>query len=293
MNSQGDTPTTLPYPSLDLLQRTGFVGDDNPKEAYDKIGRGIRGIIESMLPAPWTWDEARVMDFGCGAGRVLRHFLPEAKRAEFWGCDIDFPSVQWIKENLCPPFNVVTCGEAPGLAFSDGFFSMIYAISVFTHLTDHSTPWLLELHRTLKPGGLLLATFLGEGMIQLIGEAWNEDQIGFNSVLHGNSWSKGGPLTFMSPWWIRAHWGRAFEIVELRPHTNAPDERPEGHGLVLLKKRAVELSSADVDRFEPNEPRELCALRHNTSQLRRELITLRNYITTLEEQAVDLRRARS
>jgi hypothetical protein len=130
-------------------------------------------------------------------------------------------------------------------------------------------------------------------MIQIIEEAWNEDQIGFNSVLHGNSWSKGGPLTFMSPWWIRAHWGRAFEIVELRPHSNAAAGNPQGHGLVLLKKRAVELSPADVDQFEPNEPRELSALRHNTSQLKREIIKLRNYITALEEQAADLRRARS
>jgi SAM-dependent methyltransferase len=288
VNSKGDTPPALPYPPLSLIQRTGHVGNDNPEEAYDKIGRGIREIIESMLPAAWTWDGAGVLDFGCGAGRVLRHFLAETERAEFWGCDIDVSSIRWVERNLCPPFNAFICHEKPGLPIPDGFFSLIYAISVFTHLTDHSTSWLLELHRTLKSGGLLFATFLGEGMVEIIGEAWNEDQIGFNSVLHGNSWDKGGPLTFLSPWWIRAHWGRVFEIVELRQ----PKEggRGQGHGLVLLRKKAVQLSSADVDRFEPNEPRELAALQHNRTQLCKELITLRTYITALEEQVAELQR---
>src|SRR5580704_16973608 len=100
MNSKGDTPPALPYPPFNLIQRTGHVGNDNPEEAYDKIGRGIREIIESMLPASWTWDGARVLDFGCGAGRVLRHFLAETERAEFWGCDIDVSSIRWVERNL-------------------------------------------------------------------------------------------------------------------------------------------------------------------------------------------------
>jgi SAM-dependent methyltransferase len=272
----------LPYPPLHLLQRTGHVGNDKPEEAYEKVGLGIRGIIESLLPAPWTWDGKRVLDFGCGAGRILRHFLPETARAEFWGCDIDEPSVEWVRKNLCPPFNAFPCKEEPGLTVSDGFFSVIYAISVFTHLTDHSSGWLLELHRALAPGGLLFATFLGEGMIdQLIGESWDENLIGFNTLLHGNSWDTGGPLTFISPWWIRAHWNRAFEIVNLRPHTcrSPEDGKPQGHGLVLLRKRSVKLSIEDIDRPEPDEPREFSALRHNRKQLSQELITLRNHLT--------------
>jgi SAM-dependent methyltransferase len=286
MNSKRDIPTAVPYPPLSLIQRVGHVGDDNPEEAYDQVGRGMRAIIESMLPAPWTWDGTRVLDFGCGAGRVLRHFLAETERAEFWGCDIDLPSIQWLERNLCPPLRAFTCNEEPGLPISDGYFSLIYASSVFTHLTDHSTSWLLELHRTLKSGGLLFATFLGEGMVEIIGEAWNEDQIGFNSVLHGNSWDQGGPLSFMSPWWIRAHWGRAFEIVELRPSTGQSTEggRAQGHGLVLLRKQAVRLTAADVDGLEPNEPRELAALQHNRKQLCKELMTLRKNTITLAEQ---------
>jgi cyclopropane fatty-acyl-phospholipid synthase-like methyltransferase len=43
----------------------------------------------------------------------------------------------------------------------DGYFDLVYAISVFTHITHEWSAWLLELHRILKPEGLLLATFCG------------------------------------------------------------------------------------------------------------------------------------
>jgi ubiquinone/menaquinone biosynthesis C-methylase UbiE len=138
----------LPFPALDLIQRVGNVGSADPIGAYDEVGKGIRGIIEGMLPAAWSWQGARVLDFGCGAGRVLRQFVTEAEKAEFWGCDIDMRSVEWVQVNLNPPFRAITCNAEPGLPFSDGFFTLIYAISVFTHLTDHATGWLLELRRT-------------------------------------------------------------------------------------------------------------------------------------------------
>jgi hypothetical protein len=105
-----------------------------------------------------------------------------------------------MQADMNPPFRAITCNEEPGLPFSDGFFTLIYAISVFTHLTEHAAGWLLELRRALADGGLLLLTFLGEAMIQqLINEARDEDRISFNTVLHGISWDEGGPLTFISP----------------------------------------------------------------------------------------------
>ncbi len=41
------------------------------------------------------------MDFWCGAGRVLRHFLAEAEQAELWGYDIAGP-IAWLQNALCP-----------------------------------------------------------------------------------------------------------------------------------------------------------------------------------------------
>ena len=231
------------------------MGDDDPLGAYERMGRGLRELIEGLLPPNWSWTGKRVLDFGCGAGRVLRQFVPEASTAEFWGCDIDGPSIDWLRGNLCPPLRAFQCDEAPGLPHADGYFDLIYAISVYTHLTDNWSGWLLEHHRALAEGGLLIATFLGEGMIEsLTGEPWNEDLIGMNALLAGSPWDLGGPMVLHSPWWLRAHWGRAFDILELRPYTAG--DPPAGHGLIVLRRKPVQLTAADLNHLEPGEARE-------------------------------------
>jgi SAM-dependent methyltransferase len=238
------------------------------------MGAAARAQNDAMLPEDWSWEGKRVLDFGCGVGKVLRHFADEAMIAEFTGCDIHPPSIEWPQRNLCPPFTAFRCSEEPRLPQPDGYFNLIYAISVYTHLTDRWADWLLEHHRVLTPDGLLLASFLGEGMIEpLIREDWDENRIGMNSLWAGKSWDDGGPISFHSPWWLHAHWGRAFEIVRIVPHTG--NKSPEGHGLILLRRKPVQMSAEDLKRVEPGEQREVHALAHQAEQLRRETLELR------------------
>jgi SAM-dependent methyltransferase len=278
----------LPFPPLKLVQRIGPMGDEDPVGTYERTGRRHRDLIEHMLPDDWTWSRRHVLDFGCGAGRVLRHFAPEAREAEFWGCDIDRPSIAWMREHLSPPFHIFECDEAPGLPQDDGYFDLIYAFSVYTHLTDNWAGWLLEHHRVLADDGLLLASFLGEGMIEeLIGEQWDENRIGMNTLSHGNPWDCGGPITLHSPWWLRAHWGRAFEILELLPHTG--EDRPHGHGFALMRKKPVRLTVEDLQRLEPGETREIAALQHHLEQLRDESRQLREALAPAELELAQAR----
>jgi SAM-dependent methyltransferase len=278
------SPSPLPTPPLYLLQRTGFLGDQATADSYHEIGASGRTLIETMLPNDWSWNGKRVLDFGCGVGKVIRHFAPETDVAEFTGCDIHAPSIGWLQRNLSPPFTFFRCSEQPPLPQPDGHFDLIYAISVYTHLTDHWAEWLLEHHRVLAPDGLLIASFLGEGMIgPLIGERWDENKIGMNTLWAGKPWDAGGPITLHSPWWLRAHWGRAFEVVRIVPHTG--NEIAEGHGLVLLRRKPVELTVADLQRLEPGEDREIQALAHQVEQLRRETVELRTENLKLREAA--------
>ena len=100
-----------------------------------------------------------------------------------------------------------------------------------------------------------------------------------NALRHWASWEAGGPMVLHSTWWLRAHWGRAFEILEI-------DESPVGvaptnaactwsgftnHRWLAMRKRDVTLTVADLERPEPGEQRELTAARHNVRQLRGEL----------------------
>jgi SAM-dependent methyltransferase len=216
-----------------------------------------------------------VLDFGCGAGRTLRHFLGRADKAEFWGCDIDEPSIAWIRQHLSPPLRVFSNAPAPPLEVADGSFDLVYVISVFTHLVDFWAEWLLELHRVLAPDGLLLVTFMGEGaMAWVTDEPWVEERIGIHVMSYGQSWDDGGPMVAHSPWWIRAHFQRAFEIVELRP-TGFGSLPGEGHGSVLMRKRGQACTADALRAPEPDEPREAIALEHNRRQLFTEIASLR------------------
>lgn len=265
---------SLPSPPLSLLQRTGWLGQDATRRSYDEVSAGVKELMGAMLPGDWRWPGKRVLDFGCGAGRLMRQFAAEAEVAEFTGCDIHGASIDWLQQNLCPPFVAFQCSEEPVLPQPDGYFDLIYAISVYTHLTDNWAGWLLEHHRVLAEGGFLLVSFLGEGQIgPLIGEVWDEDRIGMNSLWAGKSWEKGGPIVFHSPWWLRAHWGRIFEIVELAPRFGG--DVPTGHGMVLLRRKSVQMTVGELERLEPHEPRETTALAHHVEQLRRETLALR------------------
>src|SRR5436189_225548 len=72
-------------------------------------------------------------------------------------------SMAWLQAHLSPALRVFSNAQGPPLPQPDGYFDLIWAISVFTHITDRWSEWLLELHRVLSPSGLLIATFLAPG----------------------------------------------------------------------------------------------------------------------------------
>lgn len=255
-----------PLPPVDLMQRVGHIEAADIGSAYEEIGRDSRERIERLLPDGWSWEGKRVLDFGCGAGRTLRHFLSEAERAEFYGCDIDAPSVAWLADHFSPPLHVFQSDEAPSLPQPDGFFDLIYALSVFTHISDHWSGWLLELQRVLKPKGLLFATFLSEAIWPEFSRgAWDEERTGMLVTRKWNPWDSGGPIVFHSEWWIREHWGRAFDVLRLE----RTDTKGSGQGAVLLRARPVRPSRKELEQ-PAADARELASLAANLEHLHAE-----------------------
>lgn len=266
------TTTGLPLPPVALARRVGDLLDGpDPLAEHEAAGLVVRQTITSLLPDDWSWEGKRVLDFGCGAGRVLRHFRREAEVAEFSGCDIDAPSIEWLNDRLSPPFRGFVVDEAPGLPYEDGTLDLVWAASVFTHITDHWGGWLAEVHRVLADDGLLVASFLGRNMGEkFLSLPWEEDRVGMLSIGKGTPWDDGGPATFHSEWWLRAHWGRAFEIVTIDHH---PDE-PSSHGWMLLRRRPVTVTPAELER-PADDPRELLALRRQVEELEARELALR------------------
>jgi SAM-dependent methyltransferase len=168
-----------------------------------------------------------------------------------------------LQPNLCPPLHAVHNDPQPPLGLEYGKFDLGCALSVFTHLTDSSLAWLLELDRLLKPDGLLVATYMGRFNSEVFTyEPWDENRVGMNILRPDQSWDDGLPIVLMSDWWVRAHWGRAFEILMVAPNVH-------GQTWALMRKRNLRLTLADLQR-PADDPREQIALRHSLHQVERD-----------------------
>ena len=97
----------------------------------------------------------RILEFGCAAGRMIRHLPEIAPDAELWGVDQNAESIRWCIENLTPAIHFATTTRVPHLPFEDRYFDLIFCGSVFTHIEDLQESWLLELGRVLRPSGKL------------------------------------------------------------------------------------------------------------------------------------------
>jgi SAM-dependent methyltransferase len=259
-----------PLPPAELVTRVGTVEGADPYDFYLREGAAVRARIEALLPADWSWAGKRALDFGCGSGRVLRHFLDLDldPAPELWGCDIDPGSIEWLDEHLSPPLHPFGNDLMPPLKVADDFFDLVWATSVFTHI-DRWSEWLLEMHRVLVPGGWLIASWLGEGIWEaMVGEPYRPEEVGITVLRH---WQVGGAWVFHSEWWLREHWGRAFDVMAIVPPPRHPDGSPQvTHSYVALRQRPGSFTAEQLQRPSADDPRELAGMQTHLRLLRAE-----------------------
>jgi len=159
-------PDRLPMPPAEMRRLVGPTDDDS----YDNpAGEPVFG-----LPAPAY---ERVLDFGCGCGRVARQLIQQRPQpGSYLGIDIHRGMVRWAEQNLAPHasqfsfahhdvFNVsLNPGKrkpasAPFPGGEDAY-TLVLAASVFTHLEQaQAEHYLRECARVLAPGGMLFSTW--------------------------------------------------------------------------------------------------------------------------------------
>src|ERR1019366_4417403 len=113
-----------------------------------------------------------ILDFGCSVSRVLRYWK-NLRGPEIWGTDYNPKLIQWCQANI--PFGKFQVNKLKErLEYEDEKFDFIYALSVFTHMTESQQfLWINELSRVLKPGGYLFITTHGDHYVDGLSQ---EDQ---------------------------------------------------------------------------------------------------------------------
>lgn len=166
----------------------------------------------------------RVLDWGCGCGRIARHFL-NRPGTELTGADVDADNVNWCRKNLAGG-TWATLPLRPRTEFADGAFDLVYGVSVMTHLKEADQfEWLAELRRVLRPGGLALLTFHGSASLPWTGITGER----FAALRRNGTCDQANPIydadlsevdyyrdTFHTEAYVRREWGAYFEVLDIR-----------------------------------------------------------------------------
>lgn len=151
-------PDKFPYPNSKLIFK--IIAIPWVSEYY-KSGKIIYSEMQDQLLKVNVElkNDFKLLDFGCGCGRLIRHFTT-VKNVQLFGTDLNPQLIKWCNENL--PGKYFVNNILPPLNFEDNFFDFIYARSVFTHLSaDYQKNWINEIKRILKPNGIFYFTTHG------------------------------------------------------------------------------------------------------------------------------------
>ena len=153
-----------------FCERTGLRRADPPAEVHAMArgplaaGGGLNAadLVADSLEEAGAPIEAlappRALDFGGSSGRVARVLQAAFPDVEWHSCDPNAAAVAWGRENL-PAVTFHESPQEPPLPFEDASFGLVYAISVWSHLSEAAAlRWFAEMRRVLAPGGLLVPT---------------------------------------------------------------------------------------------------------------------------------------
>ena len=94
--------------------------------------RHIKAMVEQYAPNTFA-----ILDWGCGAARVLRYFAIDPK-FRIVGVDVDAYNIDWCQQTFGDQADFHLIGPTEPCPLPDRSFDLIYGISIFTHLNRDS-----------------------------------------------------------------------------------------------------------------------------------------------------------
>ena len=98
----------------------------------------------------------RVLDIGCGTGLLLGRLLERQPLAQYAGVDLSVGMLSEARRRLPPRVRLVA-GDAEAIPFPAGVFDVVVSSSSF-HYWPSPRSGLVEVHRVLRPNGVLVIT---------------------------------------------------------------------------------------------------------------------------------------
>jgi 2-polyprenyl-3-methyl-5-hydroxy-6-metoxy-1,4-benzoquinol methylase len=123
--------------------------------------KSVEAAFPRLLGRPLH--DATMLDFGCGWGRLIRLMLWFSHPDKIFGVDVWERSLQLCADHRVPG-SLAQCDRVvKDLPFNDKQFDLIYAFSVFTHLSEEATLAAQSaIRQRIKPDGLFVITIRPE-----------------------------------------------------------------------------------------------------------------------------------
>jgi SAM-dependent methyltransferase len=161
------------YPTVPqgLLEYIGSV--DASQAGFRAIGYAYFELLLSLIGIR---PGDRVLDLGCGAGRIAMALGPYLATGQYLGLDTWAEGISWAQKNVTTAFpqfsfrrlqsppqgrrkGYLSDFAAPLDAAASGSFDLVVSTSLFTHLRSGAAlEYLRQVNRVLAPGGIAFVT---------------------------------------------------------------------------------------------------------------------------------------
>lgn len=166
---------------------------DSLKKTYDNIAdefspSRVFPWPELQVFIPYLADDSKILDLGCGNGRIIKLLKDNNKSFNYLGVDFSEKLIAQAKQNFPPQeFKLADMRE---VEFAPASFDFIIIIAAFHHLVSvkERKELLTKIHQWLKPGGLLFMT------------NWNLFQPKYLKYIYAKFWRKKAWNDFYIPW---------------------------------------------------------------------------------------------
>ena len=92
-------------------------------------------------------------------------------------------------------------------------------------------------------------------------------------------WEIGGPSALLAEWWVREHWGRAFEILQF----GHPDDGSITD-FVVMSRRDTAVSVEELEAVDQQDARESASLAYDVELLERQQLELGERMNAAERE---------
>jgi SAM-dependent methyltransferase len=195
------------------------------------------GYVKDRYAADHDGDliDARILDFGCGWGRLTRFFARDVPPGSLIGCD-PVESILDVSRRSRVPAELHRSDFVPTKLPVSGI-DVAFSFSVFTHLSEAAAASCLDaLHDALNPGGLLILTIRPPDYLSLdekmhaardaLGAdplaAMSEPRFVFapHAVDDAHPQHQGEEMTYgdsvVSLAYVRERWTERFELIDVK-----------------------------------------------------------------------------